>query len=351
MRDSRKLALVAIMLLPLLALAACDRKITRVEQVAQPTACFNCHGDTVTTIVAAQQQWENSRHASGMLVNEFDPPCSGCHTGNGFIARTMDQANNRIGSFPAVGTYPNPETIHCFACHAPHTNGNLDLRWTQTTILEDSTSYDLHKGNTCGACHRSRRSVNTYVRKANHRTNVNSTHWGPHDNPQADMLLGSNGYEYANFTYEQTEFHRTLTENGCLDCHMKTTSNNVVGGHSFNMEAELDGETIQNTAACEACHESVDDFNIDGVQDEVVAMAANLKTLLQNANLLDADGAPVVHTVGQDSAGALWNYLMVESDRSEGVHNANYIKGLLQSSIDFLSPPDKARGTVPLAKR
>ncbi|MEJ2722717.1 MAG: hypothetical protein P8181_16505, partial [bacterium] len=38
-----------------------------------------------------------------------------------------------------------------------------------------------------------------------------------------------------------------------------------------------------------------------------------------------------------DSAGAVWNYLIVHEDRSEGIHNPKYIKSLLQSSIDFMT--------------
>ncbi len=44
--------------------------------------------------------------------------------------------------------------------------------------------------------------------------------------------------------------------------------------------------------------------------------------------------APVRTTV--DKAGAIWNLLMAEDDRSHGVHNAKYTKALLQSAIDFL---------------
>ena len=67
----------------------------------------------------------------------------------------------------------------------------------------------------------------------------------------------------------------------------------VIGGHSFVMEADLEGETIQNIGGCEVCHETVDDFNIDGIQDSVVTLAATLRTRLVAANLLSAGGNPV----------------------------------------------------------
>ena len=49
----------------------------------------------------------------------------------------------------------------------------------------------------------------------------------------------------------------------------------------------------------------------------------------------------IARATSADSAGAVWNYLIVEGDRSEGVHNAKYILGLLTSSIEFLN------GTLP----
>jgi hypothetical protein len=51
--------------------------------------------------------------------------------------------------------------------------------------------------------------------------------------------------------------------------------------------------------------------------------------------LLEA-GNPVVGTYPEEQAGALWNYIRVEEDRSLGVHNSAYIKALLQAGIDAL---------------
>jgi predicted amino acid-binding ACT domain protein len=49
-----------------LALAACSRNITRVEQVvAGPQACFECHADTSTFLVAARQGRHHRRGHPG----------------------------------------------------------------------------------------------------------------------------------------------------------------------------------------------------------------------------------------------------------------------------------------------
>ena len=83
----RRIAAVVAIAVVGLALAACSRKITRVEVTQEPQTCFQCHSDTSTFLVAAQQQWENSKHASGETLGENNSDCKGCHTSEGFVAR------------------------------------------------------------------------------------------------------------------------------------------------------------------------------------------------------------------------------------------------------------------------
>jgi hypothetical protein len=116
----RRISILAALATLAIGLIGCERKITRVELVQEPQNCFTCHSDENTRLVDAEQQWNNSRHASGSTLNENDSSCKGCHTSEGFIAR-------------ATGVTPpdvieNPTAIHCFTCHAPHTNGDFRLR-------------------------------------------------------------------------------------------------------------------------------------------------------------------------------------------------------------------------------
>ncbi len=335
----RLMALAAIAVLGL-ALAACSRNITRVQQVvAGPQSCFECHSDTSTFLVAAVQQWEHSKHASGETLNEKDGDCKGCHTSEGFVARATGA--------PIADVVENPTSIHCFTCHAPHTNGDFRVRWTTVATLMNGATYDLKGGNLCLACHRSRRDIRTYIAAAPARTTL-SNRFGPHHGPQGDMLIGSNGYEYAGYTYERTN-HRSATTDGCLDCHMRTTLQNVVGGHSFNMAYELNGGEVLNTEACLKCHGEIGDFAEVGAgsgrsQDEVDALILDLQTRLVAANLVTANASgpatPAAVKTSADSAGAVYNLILVQDDRSHGVHNPKYIVGLLQSSINFISGAD-----------
>lgn len=315
----------------LFVLGACERTVetTNVEQ--EPATCFNCHSDENTALVAAELQWEHSQHGSGENTNRSTSTCNYCHTSEGFKSRL------ETGEVPDV--VENPTPIHCFTCHAPHTMGDFRLRVEDPQPLLNGFTFDLDAGNLCVACHHARENVNTYVKTQSGQVNIQNNRWGPHLSVQGDVLLGSNGYEYTGYQYDQTE-HRTATQDGCIDCHQKFTRNSKVGGHTWNMRwTDEDGEILL-TQACVPCHGATTNFDISGVQTELVGLADDLRTLLVGRGLLnDTTGLPIPGTYPSDEAGALWNFLLFEEDRSNGVHNGNYMRGLLQSSIDFLSAP------------
>lgn len=350
----KRLIALAALAAAMLLVNACERKITRVEVTEGPQTCFSCHSDQNTFLVAREKQWEYSVHASGGTLNENSRDCKNCHTSEGYVARAETCTPHTVNDGTTID---NPTEIHCFTCHAPHTNGNFHLRWMCTTTLMNGTTFDLHKGNLCASCHQARTSVLTMVTSP---TTKLTTRWGPHHGPQSDMLIGTNGYEYAGFTYEQTHHATATTQDtmsACIECHMSPSSLPYVGGHSWNMSYDEGGSEVLNTSACAGCHGSISDFNeitLNGssVQDSVDALVATLQTDLLNAGLLSPSGSEVLPTnnmvTSADSAGAVWNYLMVSNDRSSGVHNAKYILGLLTSSIEYIEGTLPA--PVPLAR-
>ena len=219
----RKMMALTAIIAAVFMFGACERTITRVdEKVAQPLSCFECHSDQNTFLVAAEQQWQNSIHASSLNIDRgASASCAGCHISEGFVQRAKGET---------VTGESNPTPIHCFTCHAPHTSGNFGLRWTKNVTLENGASFDLHAGNLCGACHVARAAAPSGA-----TVNINSTHWGPHHSVQGDNIIGSNGYQYSGYSYGITA-HRSATRDGCVDCHKNNaTQNSVVGGHSFNM--------------------------------------------------------------------------------------------------------------------
>lgn len=126
----------------------------------------------------------------------------------------------------------------------------------------------------------------------------------------------------------------------------------TVGGHSWNMRNT--DKNLQNLTGCNqtGCHNSAPittldrpatadhdgDGTVEGTQQEITGLLDSLHTLLESAGLVNASGVPVSGRVvtDADSAGAVYNFLFVEEDRSLGVHNTDYAVGLLRSSINFL---------------
>ena len=48
------------------------------------------------------------------------------------------------------------------------------------------------------------------------------------------------------------------------------------------------------------------------------------------------NGSPVLGLYDFLDAQAAWNFILVEEDKSEGVHNPAYVEALLQNTIDAL---------------
>ncbi len=309
--------------------------------------CFTCHNDNSFGLVVAaiQEEYSYSVHASGdntdrnRLSASYYAACEKCHTNEGFLAE--------VTGIPASGEHFT--SINCFTCHAPHTDGNFSVRVTAPVVLANGTTFDRGNANLCVSCHQSRQDVDTYV-----VDNVTlSSHWGPHHSTQGDMLIGSNAYEYASYSYSSSA-HSAVATDGCVDCHMSPAKHSSIGGHSWNMHNE--SRDFKNLDGCnsDGCHTSplptittfdnpsTGDYDWDGltegIQTEINGLLDSLNTHLIAAGLIDINGTPISVTVpNADSAGALYNYLFVEDDRSEGIHNTAYAVGLLQSSINYLN--------------
>jgi hypothetical protein len=343
-----------IIILSVVFLWGCERKVV-VEQPAsddgfgaEVSTCFGCHSDEDFKVIYAENQWETSKHGIGATVvrnrnaGSHYEVCEDCHTSEGFLRRITGMEFSTT-NFTKIG---------CFTCHAPHTNKSLQLRTTAAVTLEDGATFDHGLGNLCANCHHSRANVTELVVAGVEM----STHWGSHHGPQSDMLAGTNGYEYAGYTYENSR-HTIETTDGCPMCHFEGSIGTSIGGHTFRMEDEEAG--LENTTGCNVpqCHSgtlttidvpAAEDFdhdgNIEAVQDEIEGLLETLAPLLEEAGLLE-DGEPASVTVADAGmAGAVFNYIFVEEDKSMGIHNTRYAVGLLQSAIDYMN-------TVSLAAR
>ena len=327
------LGTVALLTLILLSMG-CERKVVNEqgEDQASLSSCFTCHGEE-GTLLAAKGEWQNSVHASGNNVDYTNrgegEDCTRCHDHQGFL--------DFLETGELNGPFDNVSSIHCFTCHAPHTRGNLTLRVSTPYTLENGDVFNHTSANLCVNCHHARLSADDIT--AGQQVHQ---YWGPHHGPQGDLLNGTNGYEYAGYEYGNTGHATAGTDNGCIKCHMGNPETHI-GGHSFNMVDEESGDNL--VGICTSCHpEAADNFDYDGIQTEVEGLLEDLQDLLYAAGHINANGQPLglpygpgPHTIDDEGeAGALWNFLIIEEDRSEGVHNPDYIVGLLESSITYM---------------
>jgi len=325
------------LLMGLLALSAllfgvvgCEREVVNVSDDTQPSysSCFTCHGED-GYLLAAKGEWDNSIHASGNNVdytNRGGRDCTECHNHQGFL--------EYLATGDVTAPYDQVSSIHCFTCHAPHTRGDLTLRIDDAYTLKNGEVFNFGAGNLCVNCHHSRVDVNELVVD----NAVTSSHWGPHHGPQGDLIAGTNGYEYDGYAYGHTGHGNVGDGNSCIGCHMGNPATHVgykIGGHSFNMVDEESGATL--VGVCQECHPTAEDYDYDGVQTEVGLLLEDLASLLLAADLIDDDNEPVSDTIPDaGAAGAVFNFVLVEEDRSHGIHNPGYIIDLLESSIAYM---------------
>jgi formate-dependent nitrite reductase cytochrome c552 subunit len=157
-------------------------------------------------------------------------------------------------------------------------------------------------------------------------TYSNPSRFGSHHSNQMDEFIGAGSYEIADYTYDREHPHQSLTS-ACVSCHMYSIGFGEPGGpvYGHNFEANL--------LACEPCHGTQTNFDINSFQTEVQSKLDSLIALI----CVDPDsiGYPSLTTTEERMAG--WAYKFVENDGSLGVHNPDYTMSLLDNAIDFLN--------------
>lgn len=324
-------------------------------------ACGNCHAmDGVERRLAKNVAWNPD---GGVAPTNVE---------NGHI-------EYQLGAGIAESNYTGAAktaVVHCTTCHAytptndPHNTGVYAPVPLRVATGPDDQSYieksvpdagagptgqpagKYQAGNACVFCHKSRKDVTYFVTAAN---KLNNLYWGPHEGPQADVYSGKGGYHFAGAKYG-TSVHTTIA-NACVSCHMpKVATNKDTPDHSMHPKVEY----------CKTCHTTYagTDFDVQGGQALVRNALKELETLLNAKGLLTRSSAKpyaaladseiaantfeldkvrpgsgdggVDQVVDADTAGALYNYLIIARSKDLGVHNPTYTKQLLWDSIKFL---------------
>ena len=312
--------------------------------------CGTCHGEPWRYTKFAQ--WENSKHSESVFegrvvadnVRNTLNDCNRCHDGESYV----DYTKNRLGTLNL--TKADQKMIACQTCHDPHGNSNeYSLRNVPAgqEVLANGTSYSAAgTGKTCMNCHKSRRDNSVYVVAGGSFSGF----WGPHESPQGDILMGSNA---ATFGFPFVSGSHKNIENTCATCHMAATTDtgtvtrDKVGGHTMNLHDEASNFDL--TKGCQSCHAGVtsfdqfiapSDFDGDGTiepwQSEVTGCLTNLRIALPPAGI----DSVAWQLIAKDSNNvnlrkAYWNYLMVTSDGSAGMHNPFYTVQVLLTSRNY----------------
>lgn len=265
--------------------------------------CASCHEKEY-------REWQASPHNQIPLEQLPRDPrigeCMKCHQARGFASVISSGGDFKESWGPPPQSEPEPVT--CAACHSPHNSTRLSL-------------LRLPQAELCATCHGGK--------------------W------QNLVLSGSGGQHYAGVDWLAFGGHPHNSGNRCVSCHMARTSGAVVtGGHTFMMRAAREGDF--NTAPCVSCHGKAADYNINGRQQEVEILLGELRLLLEQHNNGRLPGfqpgacnrchrggmQPFDHDPDLILGKAYENYLLVERDKSLGVHNPPYVLQLLQSSLE-----------------
>lgn len=294
-------------------------------------SCSACHASN-TDLYAKQIQYQNSVHALGGNFERNSTRCAICHTHEGFMERLQTGANE------TAATIKDPTPINCRTCHMIHETFDItdyDLRVTDPVELINGGVVDFGNGNMCINCHQSR--PYDIPDLSTDSTEITNKRWGTHHGPQSTLVFGLGGYEVPGSIEYTDSPHKDVITDGCITCHMATAFGNSGGGHTFNMKYESHGRMTDNVVACQACHAGIEDFNINGTQDEITALLDELEALLIAEGVYNTETELWnTGTYTTDVAGAALNYLFIKEDRSMGAHNYNYAKALLSNSIESL---------------
>lgn len=329
--------------------------------------------------------WSASGHAmsvnpsgSAREMSLSRPFCNRCHTAQGYINSTVKHKPEPVPASSTDALWANPQPVTCAACHDPH-DGSNEMQLRTKTVAD-----------ACLGCHVVR--LSTSGLHASHQGSMlvgaNATPMGPEilrtyltaptgteQEYNARMGLWS-GWELPGYNYENSS-HSNIQER-CVACHMAKspsfitaeaskftkadTMMNKLGGHTFNVVTTYisgrDTSEVLNTTGCAECHGTVSMEFIEKTQDKTKSLLSTLYALLPKRDSTFTTtyptGRPSYFTdtvafqtltkaplsakrrLSDLDRAAVYNYFFVNNEPSLGVHNFNYAKGLLTSSIEQL---------------
>jgi hypothetical protein len=356
--------------------------------------CARCHDRSPEQDLVAQ--WKTSRMsmtARGDLNGpESREECASCHTAQGFYYK-----NFALGRPLGAGTVvmiccENTAPITCQTCHSPMYASNKAqvFRYGNVQTTSGLSLSGIGSGALCSTCHQTEHNVSSAKALAERLA--------PHS-PQAELSYGRAGFTLEASTAFPTLSGVACSKSageGCVTCHMDkgpdhgSTGYRKVGAHTFRMTSS---EGVENLRPCQACHSDFQSFapraggdydgdgRIGSVREEydglVALLAVRLAAAISERGFLSCGASKrkgvwfkasesrklvVVDELGFDlgdcdASGAIerketprvfgagdsllhkaaYNYLLLEKDKSHGLHNFPYAVKLLQRTLYALA--------------
>jgi len=370
--------------------------------------CGTCHGEPARH--GRYQQWQLSGHANYevAIAEGTDATCAKCHSAQGFVQ--WNDKGFSTAALDVTWTTDDVHPQTCATCHDPHDVGttsggpttNSKVRVTGKTplLLAGFTATNVGSGAICMTCHNGRRDL----RDDAHFTVADATR-APHEGPQADILMGQNLY----FTKVGTRGLHSMIQDSCVSCHMEST-NPPPALANLNADGTYGGTNhtfYASNTICTKCHSNITKETVQApVQVKLDALKAQMEISIRNlmqaqiraGNAIDLNGLKTVknasdiiavefisshgrqgvnvtltggtkvsdlslatvkivrpagspvelYSVADPALGkAGWNYFMVQSDKSKGVHNPAFVNSALDVSLFAVSSINAAAVSTP----
>jgi hypothetical protein len=285
-------------------------------------SCTECHNDTTLIWSKEAQFREVSTHGTGEAFERGESgSCAGCHGTEGAEARISAGLPPHDPSVEAVVNVSPYDCRTCHNIHTTYTSEDWGLTGAEQPVVLEMTGGTFDKGpaNLCANCHQIRNELPVL---SGVPFTIDSTRFGTHHGVEAQMLLGEGGVGVEG----EPSPHYTQTEEACVTCHMGEERN-----HTY----------LPEVARCQTCHTDLEDFDHNGVQTEITDLLAEVKALLINSGIIQADyeengevqqNQSVPGEFPEEVVSALWNYMFVVEDQSMGVHNAPFTRALLEAA-------------------
>lgn len=364
--------------------------------------CAQCHDELPRYVHSTE--WRRSVMATatereGILGRG---ECERCHTAQGFLDEYYGHQPVEATAREEDAQY-EAEPITCATCHDAHGGTVERLVRLSGPLAGQEPDVDWGTGMICLACHHGGTQwinergalMRPFVpRFREFPESIEVTIWdrrlAPHA-PQGDLLRGRGGFALPGPGPLDARPPHITVPGGCLGCHVRVRPPEddprrlVVGGHTFAMFHGEDEARVENTLACEPCHGPLDSLSrpvradydgngrIEGIFEEIDGLLRRARRALDGAIrregftngdqravsfgeydgrivLVDEAGEPLrgadhpmTFSRDRDQEGLyrlVYNYMLVDKDRSRGVHNPVWAVRLLQRTVLRLAPRD-----------